>query len=34
VLRLNYVYSKVVVSLFVGIGFNYLLQQYFVFKKS
>jgi putative flippase GtrA len=34
VLRLNYVYSKIVVSLFVGIGFNYLLQQYFVFKKS
>ena len=30
----NYVYSKVAVSLLVGIGFNYFLQLYFVFKKS
>ena len=32
-LRLNYVTSKVVVSLVVGLGFNYLLQRHFVFKK-
>ncbi|MGI4738045.1 MAG: GtrA family protein [Janthinobacterium lividum] len=32
--RLNYVYSKVVVSLLVGIGFNYFLQLHFVFKQS
>jgi putative flippase GtrA len=34
VLHLNYLHSKIVVSLLVGIGFNYLLQNYFVFKKS
>jgi putative flippase GtrA len=34
VLHLNYLHSKVVVSLLVGIRFNYLLQRYFVFKKS
>ncbi|MFD1467110.1 GtrA family protein [Hymenobacter caeli] len=33
VLHLNYVYSKVVVSLLVGVGFNYFLQLHFVFKK-
>lgn len=33
-LHLNYVYSKVIVSLVVGVGFNYFLQLYFVFKKS
>jgi len=33
-LHLNYVYSKVVVSLLVGVGFNYFLQLHFVFKKS
>jgi putative flippase GtrA len=33
-LHLNYVYSKVLVSLVVGVGFNYFLQLYFVFKKS
>jgi putative flippase GtrA len=33
VLHLNYLHSKIVVSLLVGIGFNYLLQRYFVFKK-
>ena len=32
-LHLNYVYSKVVVSLLVGVGFNYFLQLHFVFKK-
>ncbi len=32
-LHLNYVYSKVIVSLVVGVGFNYFLQVYFVFKK-
>ncbi|WP_046244163.1 GtrA family protein [Hymenobacter terrenus] len=34
VLHANYVYSKIVVSLLVGIGFNYFLQLHFVFKKS
>lgn len=34
VLHLNYLHSKIMVSLLVGIGFNYLLQRYFVFKKS
>lgn len=34
VLHTNYVVSKIVVSLFVGIGFNYLLQRHFVFPKS
>lgn len=33
-LHLNYVYSKVVVSLLVGVGFNYFLQLHFVFQKS
>lgn len=33
VLHLNYIYSKILVSASVGIGFNYLLQVYFVFKK-
>lgn len=32
-LHVNYVYSKVVVSLLVGVGFNYFLQLHFVFKK-
>jgi putative flippase GtrA len=32
-LHLNYVYSKVLVSLLVGIGFNYFLQLHFVFRK-
>lgn len=31
--HVNYVYSKAVVSLLVGVGFNYFLQLYFVFKK-
>ena len=34
VLHINYVISKIVVSLLVGIGFNYLLQRHFVFPKS
>lgn len=34
VLHANYVYSKIAVSLLVGIGFNYFLQRDFVFKKS
>lgn len=34
VLQANYLYSKIVVSLLVGIGFNYFLQLHFVFKKS
>jgi putative flippase GtrA len=34
VLHVNYVLSKIVVSLLVGIGFNYFLQVHFVFKKS
>jgi putative flippase GtrA len=33
-LRVNYLYSKVIVSLLVGIGFNYFLQLHFVFRKS
>ena len=33
VLRANYLHSKVVVSLLVGVGFNYFLQVHFVFKK-
>ena len=33
VLHANYVQSKVVVSLLVGVGFNYFLQLHFVFKK-
>ena len=33
-LHLNYLHSKIGVSLLVGVGFNYLLQRYFVFKKS
>ncbi len=32
-LHVNYLCSKVVVSLLVGVGFNYFLQLYFVFKK-
>jgi putative flippase GtrA len=34
VLHANYLYSKIAVSLLVGIGFNYFLQRDFVFKKS
>lgn len=34
ILHVNYVLSKIVVSLLVGIGFNYFLQLHFVFKKS
>lgn len=34
VLHINYLYSKIAVSLLVGIGFNYVLQLHFVFKKS
>ena len=34
VLHVNYVLSKILVSLLVGIGFNYFLQLHFVFKKS
>ncbi len=34
VLHVNYVSSKIAVSLLVGIGFNYFLQRDFVFKKS
>lgn len=33
VLHANYLHSKVVVSLLVGVGFNYFLQVHFVFKK-
>lgn len=33
VLGLNYLFGKTVVSLAVGLGFNYLLQRHFVFKK-
>jgi putative flippase GtrA len=33
-LHVNYLYSKVLVSLLVGVGFNYFLQLHFVFKKS
>ena len=32
-LGVNYLYSKIVVSLAVGLGFNYVLQLYFVFRK-
>ncbi|WP_223649253.1 GtrA family protein [Hymenobacter psoromatis] len=32
-LHVNYLASKVLVSLVVGIGFNYFLQLYFVFRK-
>lgn len=32
-LHVNYLASKVLVSLVVGVGFNYFLQLYFVFKK-
>ena len=32
-LHINYLASKVLVSLVVGIGFNYFLQLYFVFRK-
>lgn len=32
-LHVNYVCSKVVVSLLVGVGFNYFLQLHFVFRK-
>lgn len=31
-MNISYIYSKVIISLFVGIGWNYLLQKYFVFK--
>ena len=33
-LGLKYLASKIVVSLIVGIGFNYVMQLYFVFRKS
>ncbi len=33
-LHVNYLYSKIAVSLLVGVGFNYVLQLHFVFKKS
>lgn len=33
-LHVNYLCSKVIVSLLVGIGFNYSLQLHFVFKQS
>jgi len=33
VLHLNYLISKIVISLVVGLGFNYSLQLYFVFRK-
>lgn len=33
VLHANYLHSKIVVSLLVGVGFNYFLQVHFVFKK-
>lgn len=32
-LHANYLYSKLAVSLVVGIGFNYFMQLYFVFKQ-
>jgi putative flippase GtrA len=32
-LHANYLYSKVLVSLVVGIGFNYFMQLHFVFKQ-
>ena len=31
-MSLSYIYSKVIVSLFVSVGWNYVLQKYFVFK--
>jgi len=31
-LQINYIYSKVIVSVVVGIGFNFVLHKYFVFK--
>lgn len=31
-MSLSYIYSKVIVSIVVGIGWNYFLQKYFVFK--
>ena len=34
VVHANYVHSKILVSLLVGIGFNYFLQLHFVFRKS
>lgn len=34
VLHTNYLYSKALVALVVGIGFNYTLQLHFVFKQS
>ena len=34
VLRFNYLHSKTIVSLVVGLGFNYPLQRYFVFGKT
>lgn len=33
-LGINYIISKVIVSLVVGFTYNYLLQNYFVFKQS
>ena len=33
-LHTNYLYSKVLVSLVVGIGFNYFMQLHFVFRQS
>ncbi|WP_374166717.1 GtrA family protein [Arcticibacter sp. MXS-1] len=33
-LEINYIISKVVVSLVVGFSYNYFLQNYFVFKQS
>ena len=33
-LHFQYIHSKVIVSLFVGIGFNYLMQLYFVFRRE
>jgi len=33
-LHANYLASKVIVSLLVGIGFNYFMQLHFVFKQS
>ena len=31
-MSISYIYSKVIVSLFVSVGWNYFLQKYFVFK--
>lgn len=33
ILHFNYLHSKIVISLLVGVGFNYFLQLHFVFKK-